>query len=156
MHDHDLLAIEVDDQYRITRALDLSNPKPIEVPGGDVVFVDELVRTNNTLEPVADRPIATTSVYNEAQLTTTLEKHYAPEHVEFALSTPLGESALDAARIAESRTHDHPTQIENPTSEQITMTDGGEDTPRTESVCFDCGASYPTSGSCDCGGIEEL
>lgn len=39
-------------------------------------------------------------------------------------------------------------------------TDGGEDTddhtPRTESVCMDCGASYPTSGSCDCGGIEEL
>lgn len=161
MHYHDLLTIEVDDQYRITRALDLGSAHPIEVPGGDVIFVDELARTNGTLQPVGDRPIATTSVYDQEQLTTTLRRHYDPEYVEFALSTPLGESALDAACIAESRTHNHPTQIESVASEQGTaMTDGGENTvehtPRIESVCFDCGASYPTSGSCDCGGIEEL
>ena len=41
MHDHDLLAIELDDQYPITRALDLASARPIEVPGDDVVSVSD-------------------------------------------------------------------------------------------------------------------
>ncbi|EMA38483.1 hypothetical protein [Halococcus hamelinensis] len=183
MQHHDLVALEgreLDDgTTQITRALDLDDARPIEVPGGDVVFVTELARTDDdqALHRVGDLPIASTSVYDREQLTDALlEAEYPVGFVEFATETSLGDSGPLAAHLAESRDHDHPAAIESAVASKRALTDGGEPsdarrtsseqssddgdevdhTPRTESVCFDCGASYPTSGSCDCGGVEEL
>ena len=133
MRSHDLVALEgrelEDGSTQITHTLDLDSARPIEVPGGDVVFVDVLARTEDgaALKRVGDRPVASTSVYNREQLVDALSEHYDREHAEFALSNTIsGESGTQAARIAESRTHDHPAQIESAVAGRRVATDGGE------------------------------
>lgn len=134
MRNHDLVALEgrelTDGSTQITRALDLNDAQPVEVPGGDVVFVAVLERTDDghALECVGDRPVTTTSVYNVDQLVEALvEAGYEREHAEFASENPLGESGPAAARIAESCEHDHPAQIESTAAGERALTDGGSD-----------------------------
>lgn len=129
----DLIAIEVDEQNRITRALDMSTPRPIEVPGGDVVFADELARTDDdqALSVVGDRPIASTSIYSETDVRNALAA-YDTEYVTFALkNTITGTNGTRAARIAESGTHDHPAAIESAVAGELALTDGGVATEST-------------------------
>lgn len=93
---------------------------PVEVPGGDVVFVRVLERTDDghALTPAGDVPVAVTSIHSPTDVRNALhEAGYATEHIERAMARNLrGEQGRKAARIAESQTHDHPAQL---------VTDGG-------------------------------
>ena len=163
MEPNTLVAIERDDtdeeSNQITRALDLDTTACIEVRGGDVVFVPVLERTDDgaALKHTGeDCPVAATSVYSEHELRSTLsELGYAGEHIESALATDLDdERGRQVARIAESRTHDHPAQIgsgdgDSDASEEGSAgapiaTDGGTATE----TCTESRREYPPCERC--------
>ena len=87
------------------RVLDWGTETPIELDGGDVVFVDSYVRTDDgaALRFDGDVPVATTSVYSERDLRAALlDAGYEQEHIDIALDNKLtGETGRRAACIAE-------------------------------------------------------
>jgi hypothetical protein len=109
------------------RVLNLDSTHPIEVDGGDVVFVDayEYTADGTALRFAGDQPVATTSVYSPRDLRTTLlDAGYERDHIDFALKNTLsGKNGQQAARIAESREYGPDAEV---------ATDGGEQIERCE------------------------
>lgn len=103
------------------RVLDWGTEQPVELPGGDVVFVDAYTRTDDghALRFDGDVPVATTSVYSERDLRAALlDAGYERRHVDIALDNKLtGEQGRQAAAIAEGRTQGHDAEL---------VTDGGQ------------------------------
>jgi hypothetical protein len=120
---HAVKTASTDEPTTDQRVLDLDSAHPVKVSGGNVVFVDayESTADGNALKFAGDQPVATTSVYSPRDLRTALrEAGYERNHIDFALENTLSpENGREAARIAESRTHGHDTEL---------ATDGGRET----------------------------